>query len=154
MTLADLQSQRDTRGIPLDDVGINELRYPVLIFDREHGNQATVADVALSVSLPAEQRGSHLSRFVEVLDAHAGELTPATIPGVLRSLQERLGSSAARMRVTFPYFLRRHAPVSGASALTAYRCRTHGLDPASRCSRRGHGHRPGHERLPLQQGHQ
>jgi GTP cyclohydrolase FolE2 len=122
MTLADVQSQRDTRGIALDDVGINELRYPVLVFDPEHGNQATVANVALSVPLPAEQRGSHLSRFVEVLDAHAGELTPGTIPGVLRSLQERLGSSAARMRVTFPYFLRRHAPVSGASALTAYRC--------------------------------
>jgi GTP cyclohydrolase IB len=122
MTLADVQSQHDTRGIALDEVGINGLRYPVSVFDAEHGKQDTVASVALSVSLPPEQRGSHLSRFVEVLDAHAGELTPQTIPGVLRSLQERLGSSTACMQVAFPYFLRRHAPVSGASALTAYHC--------------------------------
>lgn len=120
--LADVQNWPDARGIGLDEVGINGVRYPVAIFDTEHGKQDIVATVSLSASLPQEQKGSHLSRFMEILDAHAGELTPSTIPGVLLTLQERLESTAARLQMSFPYFLRRRAPVSGASALIDYDC--------------------------------
>ena len=122
MTLADVQSEIDSRGIGLDEVGISGLRYPVSVFDAEHGKQDTVATVALSVSLPPEQKGSHLSRFVEVIDDYAGELTPQTIPRLLRSLQERLESPTARLQASFPYFVRRHAPISKGSALIDYSC--------------------------------
>jgi GTP cyclohydrolase FolE2 len=122
MTLADIQSEIDSRGIGLDEVGISGLRYPVSVFDAEQGKQDTVATVALSVSLPPEQKGSHLSRFVEVIDDYAGELTPQTIPRLLRSLQERLDSPTARLQVSFPYFVRRHAPISKGSALIDYSC--------------------------------
>jgi GTP cyclohydrolase I len=120
--LPDVQNDADARGIGINEVGISGVRYPMSVYDAEHGKQDTVATVSLSVALPAEQRGSHLSRFVEVLDAHAVELTPTTILVVLRTLQERLESHVARLEVTFPYFVRRHAPVSRASALVDYHC--------------------------------
>ncbi|MDA8398957.1 MAG: GTP cyclohydrolase FolE2 [Actinomycetota bacterium] len=122
MTLPDVQSEPDVRGIAIDEVGISGVRYPVSVFDGEHGKQDTTATMALSVSLPPEQKGSHLSRFVEILDEHAGELTPRTIPVVLRAIQQRLDSRVARLHVAFPYFLRRYAPVSRASALVDYQC--------------------------------
>jgi GTP cyclohydrolase FolE2 len=122
VTLPDIQSEPDLRGIALDEVGVSGVRYPVSVFDGEHGKQDTIATVALSVSLPPEQKGSHLSRFVEILDEHAGELTPQTILVVLRSIQQRLESRVARLHVAFPYFMRRYAPVSQASALVDYQC--------------------------------
>lgn len=123
MSLADVQAEPDGRGIGLDAVGISGLTYPVAVFDAEQGKQGTVGTVALSVALPPNRRGSHLSRFVEVFDEYASELTPQTIPGVLRALQDRLGSSDARLEVAFPFFVRRKAPVSGASAMSNYACR-------------------------------
>jgi GTP cyclohydrolase IB len=90
------------------------------VFDATQAKQDTVASVTLSVSLPPEKKGAHLSRFVEV--AHTGEVTPTTVPGMLKSPQDRLGSSAARLQLSFPYFVRRSAPVTGASALTGYEC--------------------------------
>jgi GTP cyclohydrolase IB len=120
--LEDIQSQVDPRGIGIDHVGISGLQYPISIFDAEHGKQDTVGTVALSVSLPPEQKGSHLSRFLEVLDAHAGSITPESIPLILQEIQDRLASTDARLQVSFPYFMRRHAPVSGASALIEYLC--------------------------------
>lgn len=122
MMIPDVQNWPDDRGIGLDEVGITGVRYPVSVFDAGQGKQDTVASVTLSVWLPPEQKGSHLSRFVEVLDGHAGEVTPRTVPVILRALQDRLGSPAVRLHLSFPYFLRRSAPVSGASALIDYEC--------------------------------
>lgn len=122
MTIPDVQNWPDDRGIALDEVGVTGIRYPVSVFDASQGKQDTVASVTLSVSLPPERKGSHLSRFTEILDSHAGEVTPQTIPGILKELQDRLDSPAACLRLSFPYFLRRSAPVSGASALAGYEC--------------------------------
>jgi len=122
MTLADIQSEFDHRGIGVDEVGISSLRYPVSVFDRVQGKQDTIADVSVSVALPPDQRGTHLSRLVEVLDAHAGELTPQSIPGVLQALKTRLEVHNARLHMEFPYFIRRQAPISGSSAFVDYTC--------------------------------
>lgn len=122
MMIPDVQNWPDYRGIGLDEVGITGIRYPVSVFDAGQGKQDTVASVTLSVSLRPEQKGSHLSRFVEVLDCHAGEVTPASAPVILRALQDRLGSPSVHLHLSFPYFLRRSAPVSGASALASYEC--------------------------------
>jgi GTP cyclohydrolase IB len=122
VTLPDVQSEPDVRGIGIDEVGISGLRYPVTVFQAEQGKQSTVASISLAVSLPPEQKGSHLSRFVEVLDEHAGELTPHSIPAMLQRLRDRLDARSATLVMEFPYFLRRAAPVSGASALIEYAC--------------------------------
>jgi GTP cyclohydrolase IB len=122
MTIPDVQNWPDDRGIGLDEVGVTGVRYPVSVFDATQGKQDTVASVSLSVALAPEKKGAHLSRFVEVLDAHAGEVTPTTVPGILMSLKDRLGSPAARLHLSFPYFLRRSAPVTGASGVMGYEC--------------------------------
>jgi GTP cyclohydrolase IB len=122
VNLADVQNLADDRGIALDEVGITGLRYPVAVWDRDRSKQDTIAEVTMSVALPLHLKGTHLSRFLEVLDAHAGELTPATMPAVLDELRRRLDSPFAHMRLQFPYFLTRRAPISGATALMDYAC--------------------------------
>jgi GTP cyclohydrolase FolE2 len=122
VTLEDVQSQADGRGIAIDEVGVSGIRYPVTVLDAGGGKQETVASIKLSARLPAGQRGAHLSRFIEVLEAQGGELSPHTIAELLRDLQVRLGSSSVRVEFDFPYFVRRCAPVSGASALMDYAC--------------------------------
>lgn len=122
MNLPDVQSEPDHRGIAIDEVGISGIRYPISVYDVEHGKQETVATVSLSVALPAERKGSHLSRFVEFLETHGGEFSPETIASALGALRDRLDSPAARIEAQFPYFLRRYAPVSNASGLVDYDC--------------------------------
>ena len=121
-TLEDVQNRTDERGVPIDQVGVSGLRYPITVLDRENVRQQTVATLALSVNLPQHFKGTHMSRFIEILDAHRGELTMRTVPAVLRELRDRLDAQSARLTANFPYFLRRTAPVSGASAVMDYDC--------------------------------
>jgi GTP cyclohydrolase I len=118
--LADVQASCDDRNLRVDEVGIARIRYPVAVADREHGKQDTIAEVSMSVDLPPGVKGAHLSRFVEVLHQTAGEITPLTIPAILEAMRARLGASSARLEVSFPFFLRRAAPVTGAAALMEY----------------------------------
>lgn len=118
--LADIQASCDDRDLRVDEVGIAGIRYPVAVADREHGRQNTIAEMSMSVDLPAQVRGAHLSRFVEVLHETAGEITPQTIPAILEAMRARLGASSARLEASFPFFLRRVAPVTGAAALMEY----------------------------------
>lgn len=120
--LADVQASWDGRNMPVDEVGIAGIRYPVAVADREHGKQDTVAEVSMSVDLPAGVKGAHLSRFVEVLHETAGEITLQAVPAILEATQVRLGASSARLKVSFPFFLRRTAPVTGTAALMDYQC--------------------------------
>lgn len=120
--LEDVQNQPDGRNIPLDQVGVGDLRHPIRVLDRERGTQDTVATFSMSVSLPHHVKGTHMSRFLEVLNEHRGEVTMRTLPGILESLKERLDAAGARIEVSFPYFLEREAPVSGAKGLMDYEC--------------------------------
>lgn len=120
--LDDIQASRDDRELPLDEVGIAGIRYPVAVGDREHGKQDTIADVRMSASLPPDVRGAHLSRFVQFLHETAREITPQALPAILAALRARLGSAAARIEASFPLFVRRRAPVTGAVALLDYQC--------------------------------
>ena len=119
--LADIQASRDDRNLRVDEVGIAGIRYPVAVADWEHGKQDTIAEVSMSVDLPPGVKGAHLSRFVEVLHQTAGEITPQAIPAILEAIRARLGARSARLEVSFPFFLRRTAPVTGAAALMEYR---------------------------------
>lgn len=123
MILDDVQSRPDTRGIAIDEVGINGLRYPISVWDQAHSKQDTIAEISMAVALPATVKGTHMSRFLEVLDQHSGELTQRTIPTLLTDIHQRLDTSDARIAVAFPYFLPRSAPVTGATALMDYACK-------------------------------
>ena len=123
----DVQSQSDERRIPIDKVGVNDLRYPITVLDRDHEIQHTVASLTLSVSLPHHFKGTHMSRFIEILNEHRGEVTMRTLPKILHAMKNRLEAESAHIEVRFPYFLERAAPVSGASALIDYECHFIGI---------------------------
>jgi GTP cyclohydrolase IB len=117
--LADIQAGRDDRNLRVDETGISGIRYPVAVADRERGKPDTIAEVSVSVDLPPGMKGAHLSRFIEVHQT-AGEITPQAIPAILDVLRSRLGDTSARLELSFPFFLRRCAPVIGAAALLEY----------------------------------
>jgi len=119
----DVQSHKDDRQIPIDKVGVCDLQYPIVVLDRQSQRQSTTAKLSMSVSLPHQFKGTHMSRFIEVLNAHRGEVTMRTLPVILGELKARLNAESAHMEVTFPYFLERTAPVSGATALMDYQCK-------------------------------
>ena len=120
--MEDVQGRRDEREVALDRVGVSGLRYPIVVLDRDHQKQHTVAILKMSVNLPHEFKGTHMSRFIEVLNEHRGEITMRTVPTVLRDLRKKLDAESAHIHLLFPYFLERRAPVSGASALMDYEC--------------------------------
>lgn len=120
--MEDVQNRPDSRLTPIDQVGVSDLRYPITVLDRTNGVQHTVARWALSVSLPHQFKGTHMSRFIEVLNRHRGEVTLRTLPALLAELRERLDAERAQVEIEFPYFLERAAPVTGAAALMEYEC--------------------------------
>ncbi len=113
MELVDIQKTEDQRKVALDQVGVCDLKYPITVLDRAQGTQQTIATVSLSVSLPAKIKGTHMSRFIEVLNRYRGEITMTAIPSILADLKTRLEADAAQVTMTFPYFLEKSAPVSG-----------------------------------------
>lgn len=125
--MVDIQGGTDTRQVPLQKVGVRDLRYPIVVLDRENARQQTVAHIEMSVSLPHHFRGTHMSRFLEVLNEHRGEVTMRTIPQILADLRRRLDAETAQMSVRFPYFLERRAPSSGKSGLLDYECTFSGM---------------------------
>ena len=113
--MEDVQSRPDTRGILIRARRVRDLRYPITVLDRREGKQQTVGTVTASASLPATSKGAHMSRFIEVLNDHVGELTINTIPVILRDIRNRLEADQADLEVRFTYFLTREAPVSRAA---------------------------------------
>lgn len=120
--LADTQNLRDTRGIDIDRVGVKGLRVPLHVAQRHGGSQHTVATVALTVDLPRHFKGTHMSRFVEVLgaDAEGEALSPSSLPRLLKKLQKRLESDSAHVDFEFPFFVEKAAPATGARSLMDY----------------------------------
>lgn len=113
MELVDIQKTEDDRKVALDQVGVCDLRYPITVMDRYEGRHQTIATVSLSVSLPAKIKGTHMSRFIEVLNSYRGDITMTAIPSILADLKTRLEADSSQLEMSFPYFLEKAAPVSG-----------------------------------------
>lgn len=118
--LKDTQNERDERRLPIDRVGIKGLRFPLCIKDRDTQPQHTVGTVAMAVDLPHHFKGTHMSRFVEVLNAHGRELTVADVAQIPRELQKRLSAEKAHLEIRFPWFRLKKAPVTKAESLLDY----------------------------------
>ncbi len=101
---------------------MSDLRYPIQVTDREGKPFPTVATISMSVHLPEEFKGTHMSRFLEVLSKHDGEVTTRTLPDILRDLRERLHAREAHIEVAFTYFVSKRAPVTGAKAKVGCDC--------------------------------
>jgi len=108
--LTDTQSERDDRQLPIDRVGVRSLRFPLRIRDRDSAVQHTVATVSLAVDLPHQYKGTHMSRFVEVLHAHGTELTVSTVAAMPRELIKKLHADKAHIELRFPYFRAKKRP--------------------------------------------
>ena len=120
--LPDLQTTRDTRGLEIDQVGVSDLQYPITVLDRDQRRQETVATVSLSVSLPHHFKGTHMSRFIEILNRHRGEITMRTLSAILADMRRLLEARRSHIDLRFPYFISKAAPVTGARALMDYEC--------------------------------
>lgn len=121
-TMKDIQNEHDHRRIPIRKVGVRNLLYPVAVLDRENKIQHTVADVSMYVDLPHHFKGTHMSRFVEVLNEHRGRISPRHLDAVLSAMTDRFDSQTAHLDIRFPYFIEKKAPVSEARSLMNYRC--------------------------------
>ena len=120
--MIDVQGGPDHRRVPIERVGIRDIRYPITVRDRSSERQHTVASVSLSVNLPHTDRGTHMSRFVEVLDRFKTEVSYHTLDQILMEIRRELAAEQSHIEVAFPYFLRRRAPVSGLESTMSYDC--------------------------------
>jgi GTP cyclohydrolase IB len=120
--LYDVQTQRDTRNIAIDKVGVKDITYPVVVMDKNKKFQHTVARVNLYVDLPHHFKGTHMSRFVEVLNAYRDEMALDKLEPMLQEMKQKLGAANAHLEMEFPYFIEKRAPVSRARGLMEYTC--------------------------------
>ena len=118
--IADIQSSQDTRQIAINKVGIKDIRHPVRVKDRSEGEQHTIANFNMYVFLPHNFKGTHMSRFVEILNNHEREISVNSFKDMLVEMAERLESDAGHIEMSFPYFINKKAPVSGVESLLDY----------------------------------
>ncbi len=122
-SLTDTQNEKDDRNIPIDRVGVKNLRFPVQVREKSGGCQHTIATVSLAVDLPQEFKGTHMSRFVEVLNSHGTSLDVRSIHAVPHELLTRLHASRAHVTYQFPYFIKKQAPISKGDGMMDYEVR-------------------------------
>ena len=118
--IPDIQAKPDTRRLAIDQVGIRAIRHPVKVRDRSHGEQYTIATFNMYVGLPHNFKGTHMSRFVEVLNDHDNVISVSSFKDIVREVAEKLNSSSSRIEMTFPYFMEKSAPVTGVKSLIDY----------------------------------
>jgi GTP cyclohydrolase IB len=120
LAIADVQSSPDTRRLPIDQVGIKDIRHPVRVKDRSQGEQHTIANFNMYVELPHNFKGTHMSRFVEILNKHDMEISVESFKEMLREMGQRLNAEVGHIEMNFPYFINKTAPVSGVQSLMDY----------------------------------
>lgn len=118
--IVDVQSSEDTRKIMINQVGIKDIRHPIRILDRSGQEQHTVANFCMYVSLPHHFKGTHMSRFVEILNRHEREITVQSFKEILAEMTGRLEAEAGYLEMIFPYFVNKKAPVTGVESLLDY----------------------------------
>lgn len=121
--MIDIQNQSDKRRIPINKVGVKDIRYPIIVRDKANDTQSTVASINMYVNLPHDFKGTHMSRFVEVLNRRYGRITLNNFLGILDELKQELNAQLAHVEMDFSYFVEKSAPVSGETSMMEYLCR-------------------------------
>ncbi len=119
-SISDVQGSEDTRQIAIDKVGIKGIRHPVRVRDRSGGEQHTIATFNMYVDLPHNFKGTHMSRFVEILNKHEYEITVDTFRRMLVEMVHALNAKSGHIEMSFPYFVNKRAPISGVESLMDY----------------------------------
>ncbi|HEB55022.1 MAG TPA: GTP cyclohydrolase I FolE2 [Gammaproteobacteria bacterium] len=118
--IEDVQNRKDTRHLPINKVGIKDIRYPVRVLDRTGGEQHTIANFNMYVNLPHNFKGTHMSRFVEILNNHEREISVKSFKEMMSEMTELLEAESGHIEMNFPYFINKTAPVSGVQSLMDY----------------------------------
>jgi GTP cyclohydrolase I len=118
--MPDVQNYADSRHIAIDKVGIKSIRHPIRIADKSDGVQHTIANFNMYVYLPHNFKGTHMSRFVEILNSNEREISIENFESMLRKMVERLEANSGYIEMSFPYFINKTAPVSGVRSLMDY----------------------------------
>lgn len=118
--LHDKQSERDDRDLRIDKVGVRGLRFPIQVRDKARAVQNTIATIGMFVDLPKEFKGTHMSRFIEVLNAHGNIIHVENINDILFAMQKKFQAATSHLEIEFPYFMVKRAPVTGKESLMDY----------------------------------
>ena len=118
--MSDVQSSKDTRQIPINKVGIKDIRHPIKVRDRSEGEQNTIANFNMYVNLPHDFKGTHMSRFVQILNNHEREISVKSFKDMMIEMAERLEAKSGHIEMSFPYFVNKTAPASGVQSLLDY----------------------------------
>ncbi len=118
--MQDRQSERDHRELRIDKVGVRGMRFPIQVRDKAYAVQNTVATIGMFVDLPKEFKGTHMSRFIEVLNAHGHVVHVENLTDILLAMQAKFQAATSHLELEFPYFMVKKAPVSGLESLMDY----------------------------------
>lgn len=120
IAIPDVQSSEDTRRMPINRVGIKDIRHPIKVKDKDRGVQHTIANFNMYVGLPHNFKGTHMSRFVEILNSHDTEISIDSFETMLREMVVKLEAATGHLEMSFPFFINKTAPVSGVKSLLDY----------------------------------
>ncbi len=130
--MIDMQNQPDYRKIPIDKVGIKGLKYPVTVRDKTKGSQSTVAEISMYVDLPHQCKGTHMSRFVELLHQSKSPFSLEFLSTILEDMKNILGAESSHIEISFPYFMEKSSPTTGSKGLMDYNCSISGSSDAAK----------------------
>jgi GTP cyclohydrolase I len=123
--LKDIQKEKPKRGIEIDEVGISKIRLPLKIIDKKYGHQQTMGEVSIFVNLLPEHKGTHMSRFIEILNKYSKKtLDVEILDDLIKEILENLNAERGKLEIDFTYFITKKAPVSKKSSLMGYRCKS------------------------------
>jgi len=125
--LPDTQNKKDNRKIPINKVGVRNLKYPIMLKDREADIQHTIATISMTVDLPKHFKGTHMSRFIEIIESKGKEIHVNSLYVILEEMQKKLDANAAHIEMEFPYFKTKTAPVTKKKSLLDYTVKFHGV---------------------------
>jgi len=120
--MVDVQNRRDHRNIAINKAGVKSIKYPITVLDKKNKTQHTIATINMYVDLPYHFKGTHMSRFIEILNYYRQGINIKNLSTILEEMKKRLNAKSAHLEIEFPYFIEKIAPVSKAKSLMEYTC--------------------------------
>jgi GTP cyclohydrolase I len=121
--IADVQNTRDYRNIDINKAGVKSIKYPITVLDKKNKDQHTIATINMYVDLPYRFKGTHMSRFVEILNRYRKGINVKNLSTILSDMKKKLNAKSAHIEIEFPYFIEKMAPVSKEKSLMEYTCK-------------------------------
>jgi len=122
MKLKDVQNQKDPRNIEINKVGVKRIKYPITVMDKKNRTQHTIATINMYVNLPHQFKGTHMSRFIEILNEYRNGINIMNMSSILTKMKQKMNAVSAHIEIMYPYFIEKEAPVTKEKSLMEYTC--------------------------------